>query len=455
MYPEKAAILLILLSVLHGCGQRATTTEFCLDGEFDLGARYQGLNPAAGERYPATWCVTTDDHSSRALFHARGHSNPDMQDTWRVAYLPPDTVRIVNPDSPPDIEFQGTDNLAEALRIRRLDPRRLAEEYESAGRNPDGLALGFAGDRLNTVTTQAELALRGNVPVVWTWRYETPARPTVVLEVDDSVVFEATGRWRSLSRSEAEALWKPTEGAAPVIVPGDRWPARIDMQTVGLADEVYLVRGVRTGFQHLVVDTPDGLVVADAPAGWVELHQLPPADLVPGLGAHGLSQKLIEHLAAEFPGRPVHAVALTHFHDDHAGGAPAFAAAGAAVYAPAEAAEFLAQAFGPDGVEVKPVAGTVSLGRAPNRVQLVGMGANPHVSSMLGVWAVDGGYFFVSDIHVPRSDSDRPRPGRERTELWFAEWATSTLPADVTVINSHSTIETPMSRLRAYLENTQ
>lgn len=454
MSSTNLVFFLVVFGVLFGCGQSNTTTEFCLVGELDIGARYQGLNPHEGERYPTTWCVVTDDSSSRVLFHAEGRANPDLEDTWTVAYLPPDIVRIVNRGSPPDIEFQGTDNLAEALRVRRLDPRRLVEEHNQAGKNLDGLALTFSGDRLATITTDAELPLRGRVPVVWQWSYEVPEEPKVVLQVDDTVLLEATGRWRTVSDEEAAELWRRSDDLDPVVVPGDRWPASIDMQSTELAEGVHMVSGVRTGFRHLVVDTPDGLVVADAPTGWVEFHQLPPADLVPGLGAHGLSGKFIEFLQAEFPGRPLHAVALTHFHDDHAGGAPAFAGNGAVVYAPKAVAGFLSEAFIADAITVQPVIDRLMIGGPPNRVALIDMGPNPHVSSMLGVWAIDQGYFFVSDVHVPRSEDDVPRAGREQTEIWFADWALRNLPENTKIVNSHSAIETPILRLRRYLDNT-
>jgi len=109
------------------------------------------------------------------------------------------------------------------------------------------------------------------------------------------VFFRARGSWRNLSDDEAQQRWRVTPGADPVQVPGEYWPARINMQRVDVADGVYLIRGARSGFQHLVVDTAEGLVVADAPAGWVELHQIPPADLVPGLGISGLSERFIDY----------------------------------------------------------------------------------------------------------------------------------------------------------------
>lgn len=458
---RRIALLIICFSPLAALADGVT--EFCLDGELDLGARYQGSKPRSGEFYPTTWCVITEDDTHRVLFSGIGKSNPDMDGAWTVAYLPPDTVRIVNRESPPDIEFQGTDNLKEALRVRRVDPRRLIKEFQSTPKALDGVQVEIRADRLVSVTTSAALPLRGQVPVDWHWDWTNAAKPVLRLMLDDELLFKATGRWRDVSDDEAAALWEVTPGAKPVKVPGDRWPAQISMKVINLTDDVYLISGVRTGFQHLVVDTDDGLVVADAPAGWVEFHHIPPSDLVPGLGVSGLSEKFIDFLRDEFPNRPVAAVALTHFHDDHAGGARAFAAAGANIYTSKQIAGFIETALNRPSmpkdqlttghVKVSPVIDSVIIGSKPNRVKLVSIGAGPHVYAMLGVWALDKDYFFVSDVHVPHSDANTPREERAATECWFASWAVKNLPLKVRVVNSHSAPVTPVSRLAMYLKS--
>ena len=456
--------------------------EFCLNGEFDLGVRLQGMQPSAGEFSTASWCVITEDGSDRVHFQFAGHSNPDMTGEFAVSYLPPDVIRIVNRESPPDVEFPGAEIVIEAMRHRRIDPVRLVEEVDAhpdwvvSELEPAWMELRYPESelpvhahidrgKLVSLVTSADLPLRGRVPVRWAWTWPSSGEPALNIEVDGELIFRAKGVRRVLDAEEAGALWEPSPGPEPMKVPAEFWPARVRMQLETLAEGVYVVRGVRNGFHHLVVDTDEGLVIGDAPAGWVELPQIPPVDLVPGLGISGLSEKLIDFLAEELPGRPIRAVALTHAHDDHAGGARAFAAAGAEVYAPAEMSAFLSAALNQaempsdrlsesgGEVEVFSVSDRVRLDDDGNAVELLNMGSGPHVSSSLGVWAVDRGFFFQSDLHVPDSEDESPPSDRAATECWFAQWAVRHLPPETIVLNSHSLVVTPVSRLARYLES--
>ncbi|MGI9260911.1 MAG: MBL fold metallo-hydrolase, partial [Woeseiaceae bacterium] len=456
--------------------------EFCLDGELDLGARFQGMRPAAGERYPTRFCYIVEDGGDRVMFHGQGQSNPDMQGDWTVSFLPPDTVRIVNRLSPPDVEFAGKNIEEEASRYRRTDPRRLLAEIEAhpewvTSRSDDAaFTIQFPGGpfaahvsvvdgRLQEIRTLTDMPLRGRVPVVWQWRWPAADAPELTILVEEDIVFTAQGAWRILSTAETDALWQLSGDQEAINLPGDRWPAEIKLETQPIAAGAHLVTGVRTGFSHLVIETARGLIVADAPAGWVELQQFPPADLVPGYSISGLSENFIDYLDDQFPGTPIHAVVLTHAHDDHAAGARAFAAAGAKVYAPQSVAGFLGDALNHPAmpvdrlakksgrVDVIPVHDRFTLDDDANEVELLVLPGGPHVETAIGVWAKDAGVFFQSDLHVPRSDSDAPREDRAATECWFAEWAVANLPPETVVLNSHSSPRTPVSRLSKYVDS--
>ena len=479
--PARLAVLVILgLSV--ACSDTKTAVEFCLEGAFDLGARYQGMQPSAGERYPTRFCYIVDDAQDRVMFHGRGQSNPDMHGEWTVSFLPPDKVRIVNRQSPPDIEFAGKNIEDEASRYRRTDPKRLLAELES---HPDWIKAQtdngsftvqypgsqfeaevlVVGGRLQEVRTLTDIPLRGRVPVVWRWKWPNEDAPQLTMLVGEDVVFAAQGAWRTLSTAETDALWQLSGDQEVIDVPGDRWPAQISLETQPVAAGVHLVTGVRTGFAHLVIETAKGLVVADAPAGWVELQQLPPADLVPGYSISELSENFIDYLGQQFPETPIRAVVITHAHDDHAGGARAFAAAGAEIYAPRRVTDFLNEALNHPAmpgdrlsemngsVNVIPVHDQLTLDDDSNQVELLVLPRGPHVDTAIGVWAKDADAFFQSDLHVPRSDADTPREDRAVAECWFAEWATANLPPDTVVLNSHSSPRTPVSRLSKYVDS--
>ena len=67
-----------------GNASNSDTVEFCLNGEFDLAVRLQGMQPSGGEFSAASWCVITEDGSDRVHFRFGGQSNPDVTGEFAV-----------------------------------------------------------------------------------------------------------------------------------------------------------------------------------------------------------------------------------------------------------------------------------------------------------------------------------------------------------------------------------
>lgn len=460
----------------------AGVAQLCRQGEIDLAVRHQGRSAEPGEFYPATWCVSAEPGQGRVRFHSAAHINADVSERFVQLYPDANSVRIVIADQSPDLAFVGVDSGDEAARFRRILPAFLVEELNAhpqwlvAGaplgwqrvRYPgigERVELKIEQGRLLELRTHALLPLRGRSPIHWKWSWPDsgPQPERLRIEIDGALYFDAAVNYRELRGSAAERLWRPTDNQPPREIPGEHWPSRVVPSLVELESGIFQVRNIRTGFHHLVVDTEKGLVVVDAPAGWVELAQIPPTDLVPGFELNGLSERLVRELREWFPQRPIRAVALTHAHDDHVGGAQAFAAEGASLYAPSASAALLQRLFnakavpvdrssrGAARVEIIAVEQRLRLEDSQRPIELIALDGNPHAAAMLGVWLPAQRIFFQSDLHAPNPDAMAPDPARAASECWFAAWAAKQLPADARVLSSHSGAASSRSQLDAWL----
>jgi hypothetical protein len=107
------------MSLLSPLAVASGATEFCLTGDANLGARYQGMDPGVDEFVATRWCVITEDDSQRALFSGRGKSNPDMEGSWTVANLPAESV-VLNSHSAPQTPVSRLENYLESAACKAL-----------------------------------------------------------------------------------------------------------------------------------------------------------------------------------------------------------------------------------------------------------------------------------------------------------------------------------------------
>lgn len=448
--------------------------RICYHGEFALGSRMQGMDPEQPEWLPTSWCYTSDDKGN-VKFTAVGKSNSDVSGSFATFYEPANGRIAVGPLEAPDVVFEGGDFAAEALRTRRMDPLLLAEYLRGdrpslkdgihrlpQGEHEQAFEVAVRGGRVSEARGTVAVPLRGLVPIVYRWDWEQDSGTPDGLEVilDGGPIFRGKVEVDTVPLSFAS--WVPDDTPR---APAALWPSRVSMRLEEIMPGVHLMVGARTGFHHLVVETEAGLVVADAPAGWVELHQLPPGELVPGLGISGLSEQFVDVLHQSFPGAKIRGVALTHHHDDHAGGARAFAAEDAAIYAPEGVADFLQRALSREEMPTDratdrttkiPVMGVSSPARledAERPVELIPMDGTPHAHHMLGVWLPRQKVFFQSDLHVANTQEPEPPAARAAGECWFAAWAKENLPEDAQVHSSHTRRVTSRTQLDAWFES--
>lgn len=466
--------------------EKLKVEEFCLNGEFNLGARYQGYAIDADEFYPSSWCITSDNQGNKVLFTAAGKANPDMDGSYSVQFNPPSTVLLVSNEGAVNLAFEGAMIGAEALRHKRLDPAFIVREINDnqqwiieelpADANVRKLIVQYPGtdfpvtlrvvnNKLQSFSTKVDLPLRGRVPLTWKWHWSNHQLKRGELIVDNKTFFRGAVTRKVLNEQSAKEFNQRDMTPDSRKIPGKAWPARASLRIQKITDDVYLVTGVRTGFNHLVVDSEKGLIIADAPAGWGELHQIPPADLVPGLEISGLSERFVDFLRKRWPEKPIAAVVLTHSHDDHAGGARAFAAEGAKIYAHHVSAAFLQKAFNRktmpsdrlsfigNQVSILPINNKTQIATQPGPVEILPINDSPHAPDLLGLYLPQQKLFFVSDIHVPGNEEPAPRADKVLTDCWFAGWTKQNLPGDVEVWNSHNRLTTPVSRLSKYLDH--
>jgi glyoxylase-like metal-dependent hydrolase (beta-lactamase superfamily II) len=178
------------------------------------------------------------------------------------------------------------------------------------------------------------------------------------------------------------------------IAVGDYSPVTL----VKVADGVMLARAY--SHNSLVVEFPTSLAVVEAP--YTEAQ----------------SKTLVRLLAAQFPGKPIRYVAVTHHHYDHTGGVRGLAAEGATVLVdqghdpPLRALLSAPHTNPPDGLENRrrsgqPVGslesfnGMKTITEGPQSLQLHAILENPHVTPMVIAYVPSSRVVFQSDIWFP------------------------------------------------------
>lgn len=456
----------VVVQALEGIGGRdaiARAGGLTLEGEgrWDLGVRLQGLQPFESEPHPLVERLVVLPDSGRTVYETRSPINPDAEEWLRYDFRD-DVTYVV------DLLARRAFAAGESMRprIERMVPHLLLaevldqpESLRSAGGDAthrfvhwtpgDGPAFTLAFDaatlRLGTLSYVTDMPLRGDTHV--RWRFDDYQAITglgdhpggYTIEVDGQAVREvrytriATGAASDLLDAPGDIVYPeppppaPSRPAAP--------PAEEETFAIRELDPgVYLLPNVRGGFHVLFVEFADFVLAVDAPADWLELQEIP-ARIGGGRTSTGVGERYLRAIRSRVPDKPVRYVALTHHHDDHAGGVRAFLDAGATILASPVTRRVVEEAVTGSHtlagvtadtpstpVRFEPVADTHTISDDAMEVRLIDVGPNPHAEGMIAVYLPRQRILYVADLFEPLGEAFFPSPARVPVMRWFVDW---------------------------------
>ena len=253
---------------------------------------------------------------------------------------------------------------------------------------------------------------------------------------------EITGEIRFLDVAFNAALrdetFKAPDGMKAFTAPANTNPVN------KLAENVYTV--VAGGYNVLFVDFKDFIFVMEAPGG------------------DNVSRQAIEQIKKTVPGKPIRYVAVTHHHDDHAGGIRTYIAEGATlIAAPGEKSFFekIAKSkftIDPDTLTRNPQplkietvqGGKRVLTDGTTTVEILDIGSGPHTDEMLVAYLPNEKILFQGDLLNNPSNGDAAIAND--TTAHFAKWIETKKLAVEKIVPVHGTPQT-LNELRQAVAN--
>ena len=193
---------------------------------------------------------------------------------------------------------------------------------------------------------------------------------------------------------------------------------------------------VAGGYNVLFADLKDHIFVMEAP------------------GNERVSQQAIQQIKKTIPGKPIKYLAVTHHHDDHAGGIRAYMAEGSIlIIAPSEKAFFerVSKAvftaepdsfsIGPKPLKIEPIANSKRvLTDGTIVIEIYNIGAGPHTEEMLIAYIPAIKAIYQGDLLNRPANGDYPIAND--TSAHFLKWIDSSGLAVETIIPVHGTVTT-------------
>jgi glyoxylase-like metal-dependent hydrolase (beta-lactamase superfamily II) len=186
---------------------------------------------------------------------------------------------------------------------------------------------------------------------------------------------------------------------------------------VQVAPGIHLLENAAPGYNILVAEMSDHLVVVDAPNNST------------------VTERAIATIKRNIPGKPIRYVVPTHHHGDHAGGLRGFIAEGATIVTtPGNAVLFRRMAANnqrtlnadalsraPRAAAIETFAGRRVFTDGTRTLELRDIGPSPHAQELLIAYVPGAGIVFQGDLLNAGGDGSSLVAGNQATEH-FAQW---------------------------------
>lgn len=472
-----------------------------MEGTLDRGARHQGLLPESS--HPTIyreWLVLDED--ANRLGYQQYHERFDGAiEWWRFVYTGSDRMRFTSPIDGFAVDVREPDAGGKRRRLSRIVPIILLNDARSnastirflgSGGDAEGeldmisfspgpgetvtLRLDRTTHRLAGIEALVDEPLLGDTMVEWRFsgyrqieglgpfpsRYQIRLGGRLVKDVSFTRVEHTANAGNHSVFTIPEGIDPPSpppEVAESATPPPSRPPRVLER-----APGVWQIAGIRSGFNVALIELEDSLVLYDAPAGWNEIHEIPPSNFVAGATSSSTSEELIRIAHETVPGKPIRYAIVSHFHGDHSGGVRAFIAEGATVVTTEEAVDVLRDAaakrhrIGPDRLSehsTEPrfllVEGSRILSDDRRSIVIMEVGGNPHAEGLLAVWLPAEKIMFVADLFHATRLENYPMPSEQALQIAFIRWLDSTGLEPEHIFGVHGGVGTPehLEKLRA------
>jgi glyoxylase-like metal-dependent hydrolase (beta-lactamase superfamily II) len=253
--------------------------------------------------------------------------------------------------------------------------------------------------------------------------------PTRIVTRLDTAVYRELGVTRAeRSRALMDSLMRSPRArmpAAPATGTSGMSMARPLRDTIiEVSPGAHVLRGIGGRYNMFIVEQPDGLFVAEAPAIHPSLDDWPTA---PVEDMTRLSRDAIAIIAQRFPGVPIARVMPTHFHSDHAAGVRAFVEVGARIVATGGDSAYYARLLARDGSSSSAVpqfdvfSDSAAFGDAEDPLMVHTVRRGVHAEDNSFVWLPRARVLFQGDLFYVDADGSQP-PSRMGVMREFAEF---------------------------------